>query len=259
MLPMNKRFAAVVVALSLGHASQAEGAMSTSSTTKETFWQETKALVPIQIILPPDYVAEEHRSMVMVLHGYANSAEKFQGPAEQLAAAGFVAVLPESPYAFVSEWGLGYDWTLYNKGDSPLRERARRLMVTESLPAVVSKVKQRYAIDDVYVLGFSQGARVAVQTCIYASELINGAITFGLSEYNAAWFEKSALGSARRIPFLLLHGEQDEWAAVAISERARDHLSGEGFEVILRLFRGGHAVPSDELDYVAQWIRNNER
>ena len=128
-----------------------------------------------------------------------------------------------------------------------------------SLPAIVSKVRQRYGIDDVYVLGFSQGARVAVQTCIYASELFNGAITFGLSDYKAAWFDKSTLQSARRIPFLLFHGEQDEWAPVAISERARDHLSGEGFEVILRLFPGGHAVPSDELDFAAQWIRNDEQ
>ena len=258
-MKMNKRIAAAIVVLSLVRAGQAEEAMSTSAVAKETFWQQTRALVPVQIVLPPDYVAEEHRTMVMVLHGYANSVEKFQGPAERLAAAGFVAVLPESPYAFVSEWGLGYDWTLYNRGDADLQEKARRLMVTETLPAIAGEVKRRYEIDDVYVLGFSQGARVAVQTCIYASELFKGAITFGLSEYKPAWFDKSALESARRIPFLLLHGEQDEWAAVAISERARDHLSGEGFEVSLRLFPGGHVVPGDELDYVARWIRDNER
>ena len=188
-MKMNKRIASAIVVLSLVRAGQAEEAMSTSAVAKETFWQQTKALVPVQIVLPPDYVAEEHRTMVMVLHGYANSVEKFQGPAERLAAAGFVAVLPESPYAFVSEWGLGYDWTLYNRGDADLQERARRLMVTETLPAVAGEVKRRYEIDDIYVLGFSQGARVAVQTCIYASELFKGAITFGLSEYKSAWFD----------------------------------------------------------------------
>ena len=255
---MNKRIATAIVVLSLASASQAEEARSTSAVTKETFWQQTSALVPIQVVLPPDYYAKKHRTMVMVLYGYANSAEKFQGPAERLAAAGFVAVLPESPYAFVSEWGLGYDWTLYNRGDAALHERARRLMVTETLPAIASEVKRRYGIDDVYVLGFSQGARVAVQTCVYASELFKGAITFGLSEYKPAWFDQSALESARRIPFLLFHGEQDEWAEVAISKRARDHLVAEGFEVSLRLFPGGHAVPGDQLDYVAQWIRDNE-
>lgn len=257
-MQMNKRIAAAVVVLSLLRASQAEEATSTSAITKETFWQETGALVPIQVVLPPDYDAEEHRTMVMVLHGYANSVEKFQGPAERLAAAGFVAVLPESPYAFASEWGLGYDWTLYNRGDAALHERARRLMVAETLPAIAGEVKRRYGIADVYVLGFSQGARMAVQSCIYASELFKGAITFGLSEYQPAWFDRSALESARRIPILLFHGEQDEWASVAISERARDHLAAEGFHVSLRLFPGGHAVPGDQLDYVAQWIRDNE-
>ncbi len=246
---------AVVVMLLIPLAIRAEDVMSTTAT--ETFWQETKALVPIQMILPPNYVPEKPRTLV--LHGYANSVEKFQEPAEQLAEAGFLVALPESPYAFVSEWGLGYDWTLYNKGDAALQEKARRLMVTESLPGAVSAVQQRYEIDDVYVLGFSQGARVAVQTCIYASELFEGAITFGLSEYEPAWFDTSALKSAHRISLLFLHGEQDEWAAVATSERARDHLTGEGFEATLRLFPGGHVVPSDELDYVAKWIRNDKQ
>ena len=93
-MQMNKLIAAAVVALSLVRASQAEEAMSTSAITKETFWQETRALVPVQVVLPPDYAEEEPRTMVIVLHGYANSAEKFQGSAERLAAAGFVAVLP---------------------------------------------------------------------------------------------------------------------------------------------------------------------
>ena len=255
---MGKWSAPWIGVLSLTHFSMAEEATSTSSITKETFWQTTKAFIPIQVILPPDYSPEKHRTLVMVLHGYANSVAKFQWPAEQLARAGFLAALPESPYAFVSEWGLGYDWTLYNMGDPALQERARRLMVTETLPAAASAVKQRYEIDDVYVLGFSQGARVALQTCVIASGLFRGAITFGLSDYEPAWFTESEIASANGIPFLLFHGEQDEWAAAAISERARDHLTGQEFDVTLRLFPGGHEIPSEELDYVAKWIRNSK-
>ena len=256
---MVKPIAIAIVVLSLKHVCLAEDALSTSLTTKATFWHESRALVPIQVILPPNYSPKEHRTLVLVLHGYAGSVEKFQGPAEQLAEAGLLAALPESPYAFVSEWGLGYDWTLYNKGDAALQGKARILMVTESLPAVVSELQRRYEVDGVYVLGFSQGARVAVQTCILASELFKGAITFGLSEYESEWFDKPVLESTRRNPFLLFHGEKDEWAAVGISERARDHLASEGFEVTLRRFQGGHTVPGDELEYAAQWIRNHNK
>ncbi len=129
-------------------------------------------------------------------------------------------------------------------------------MVTEFLPKTVSAIQRRYKVDDVYVLGYSQGARIAVLTGIYVNQVFKGAVAFGLSGYETAWLDETVLKTARRTPFLLVHGETDEWAPLSISEHARDHLTGEGFEVTFRPHPGGHTMPTDQLDYVAKWIRD---
>ena len=214
--------------------------------------------MPIQIISPPDSTHAHNNTLVLVLYGYSLTAEKFGRVARHLAQSGFQVALPESPYAFLSEWGYGHDWTLHNKGDEALEARARNLMVSESLPGLLRALEKRCGAEDIHIMGFSQGAQVAIQTGIHASELVQGVIAFGLSGYETEWFEDHVFESARRIPILLLHGEEDEWDAISISRRARDHLVSGGFPARLRLFAGGHSVPNDQLDFVAQWIRESK-
>jgi phospholipase/carboxylesterase len=225
----------------------------------ELFWQRTATLVPIRMILPPGFTAQEPHTLIVALHGYGSSAERFRRVGERLAEAGLMVALPEATYAFMREDGeLGFDWGLYHTGDSALDRRAFELLITESMSDVVRAVQERYAVERTYVLGFSQGAIAAVLSGIYLNDALDGVITFGLGAYDPQWFADptlaSSLAAARHLSVLLIHGDEDERVPVAVSEGAREHLAGEGYEVTLHRFHGGHSVPDKELDFVIQWL-----
>ncbi len=108
-----RAIAGAVVVLSVmpltAQAQHPTDSTSSSSTKTEMFWQEAPALVPIQVILPPSFVAEEPQTLIQALHGYGSSAEQFRDVGERLAEFGFFVALPEASHAFLVEdgrWGM---------------------------------------------------------------------------------------------------------------------------------------------------------
>lgn len=221
-----------------------------------TIWNEVKALVPTQVILPPQYDPASAHTMIVALHGYGGSAEAFSRVGRKLASAGFIVAIPEASYTIlVNNQKLGYDWFLYHTGDEALQLRAGMLAATDHIPRVVTDLRRRYRLDAVYLLGFSQGAMMAFVTGINHNGLFDGIVTFGLPAFDTAWFLDDTLSTARDLRILVIHGEQDEPAPIAISERARDELRSASYDVTYRAFAGGHSVPNDELDFVKTWVQ----
>lgn len=223
-----------------------------------TIWHETKALVPTQVILPPEFDPEHPRTLIIALHGYGSSAERFARVGRTLANAGFIVAIPEASYPILVNQELDYDWFLYSKGDDALQLRAGTLAAEDHLPGVVIDLRRRYRIDDVCILGFSQGAIMAFIAGVNQNGLFDGIVSFGLPAFDTAWFHENSLNTARDLRILIIHGEQDERAAIGISERARDTLRAAGYEVTLRTFSGGHSVPDEQLEFVRTWVQREK-
>ena len=233
--------------------------LAARSFPQQTLWHDATALLPTRIHFPDDFDATRPHALIVALHGYGSSAEAFGRVAEKLVGNGFIVAVPQAPYAFLIDGRLGFDWTLFHIGDDTLADRAALPLIREYLPTVVRDISARYPIDDVYVLGFSQGAVMALATAIVNHDLYAGAISFGLPDYRPGWLPEGALASGHDVEILLLHGRQDDRAPFAASEAARDHLSAAGYDVTLRGFNGGHTVPDVQLDYVSRWIRAPEK
>ena len=90
-----------------------------------------------------------------------------------------------------------------------------------------------------------------VLVALHAS--VDGLVIFGAG-FDASWFPNGSLAEARDLPVFIAHGETDEAVAIAESERARDTLTGLGYEVTFRPFSGGHMVPLDILTEVVSWM-----
>jgi len=228
-------------------------------TGTKTVWHEAKALVPTLVIPPKDFDPERSYTLIVALHGYGSSAEAFSRVGRKLANAGFLVALPEAPYALVIDGKMGYDWFLYQKGDDALQLKAAMLGIHHHLSAVVTDLRRRYRIRGTHVLGFSQGAMMAIVAGIYHNGLFDGIVTFGLPAFDTAWFQNDTLNAGSHVPVLLVHGKHDERAKIRVSEQARDRLRENGYKVILRSFDGGHTVPDDQLDVVETWLREGRR
>jgi len=221
----------------------------------EVIWHEVEALVPTRLFFPEGFDGEQPRTLIVALHGYGSSAKAFSRVGEQLAGHGFVVAVPQSPYAFLAEGRLAFDWTLHHLDDDALANRATFPLVEEFLPDLVREIGDRYSIDRAYALGFSQGAVLAMATAIINHDVFDGVVSFGLPDFRPGWFPGDALASAREVAVLLVHGDADDRAPFASSEAARDQLTAAGYDVTLHRFRGGHSVQDQELELAAQWIR----
>jgi phospholipase/carboxylesterase len=228
---------------------------ATSSAKNELLWHEAEVLLPTRVVFPPEFDAKRPHTLIVALHGIGGTAEEFQGIAEAFAAAGFVVAVPEAAYPILEQGKLGYDWTLIRSGDFELLKRSTVLASSDQLPVVVTDLKQRYRVDSVYILGFSQGALLAIVTGLYNSALFDGVVSFATPAFDTSWFTGNTLVASNGVRVLLVHGQEDPHARFAVSEHARDALKDAGYDVTFRPFAGGHTVPNDQLDFVAKWIR----
>lgn len=233
---------------------RANGSDTSSVEEVEVFWQEAPTLVPVRLVFPDGFDRRAPHTLIVALHGYGSSAMRFRRVAQVLADAGFVVALPEATYPLLTGGDLGFDWTLTQTGEATLEERAMRLLGSRYLPTAIEEIRSRCTIDEVYFLGFSQGAVVALLAGIYNHSIADGVISFGLPGYDPSWFEEDVLRAGRDVRVLLVHGGEDERVSPGISVRARDHLAEAGYEVFYRPFTGGHSVPTEQLRAAAAWI-----
>lgn len=245
----------VVLTTIITSGQEAPDSTPSSQPTTNVVWHESRALLPTRVILPFGYEGDRAYTLVVALHGYGSTAEAFSRVGKRLARHGFIVALPEAPYAMDVGGKLGYDWTLTHTGDEALEVRAAKLTGGEHLPAVVRDLRERHRIDHVYILGFSQGAIVAVLTGVYKPALFDGIISFGLPYFNLEWFQDDTFEKASGLRVLLVHGEQDQRASIEVSRKAREALRAARYDVVMRKFAGGHSVPGDELDFVAEWLK----
>lgn len=224
------------------------------SAKTEVLWHEVRAVSPTMVVLPSGFDASKSYPLVVALHGYGSTSEAFSHIAPPLTRAGFIVALPESPYAILVDGQIGYDWTLHSQHDRALSKQVTSLTVADQIPAVIAQVREKYPIDRVYVLGFSQGSVLALLAGVFESAEIDAVVAFGLPTFRTSWFPGQTLAKGADVRVLLVHGTQDVIASAPISREARDALATAGYKVELRSFTGAHGVPSDEVGYAAEWL-----
>ena len=80
-----------------------------------------------------------------------------------------------------------------------------------------------------------------------------GLIALG-SRFDAAWFQEQG-GDSSGFPVFIGHGERESEQSVAGAEAARDYLQTAGYDVTFRTFDVGHAVPSEMVDAIIEWLK----
>ena len=202
---------------------------------------------------PEDYDPEVHRTLVVGLHGFGSSAERFLGVAPPFTSAGMVFASVRAPYAFVYEDGrMGWDWSLQHLPMEVPGEQATDLTVVY-LTEVLSALRARYQADRVFVLGFSQGGAFAYMSGIVNHTNIDGLIILG-ARFSESWFPEGRLAEASHLPVFISHGDAESAGTIAAGERARDVLTGLGYEVRYRPFPGGHIISPEVIADVVAWI-----
>ena len=227
----------------------------TSGNAQETsmVFVESPTLHATFVEFPENYDPEVHRTLVIGLHGFGSSAERFLGVGPPFLEAGMIFASARAPYAFVYEDGrMGWDWSLQHLPMEVPDEQATDLSVAY-LTEVISALQARYQADRVYVLGFSQGGAFAYMSGIANHDSLDGLIILS-ARFSESWFPEGLLTEANHLPVFISHGDAERASTMAAGEGARDVLTDLGYEVRYRTFPGGHIISPDIIAEVVAWI-----
>ncbi|MFQ6077421.1 MAG: alpha/beta hydrolase [Candidatus Bathyarchaeia archaeon] len=218
--------------------------------------------------LPEDYAPERSYPLVVGLHGGGSNPAHLITLWEHFPDRSFIYAVPQAPYPMLADAELAFDWALWPTGDEELISKATELS-EKYIVNVVQDLTRRHNIDEVYLMGFSQGAILTYLAGIKHHHLFRGLICLsgpGLlaplinpftGPFNPAWLAEEFIQDAGELRVFIAHGKDDQEAEYEFGVRSRDVLVNHGYDVTFRDFEGGHRLPPQEiLAQVVNWIKN---
>ena len=120
--------------------------------------------------------------------------------------------------------------------------------------AILKLNKSGFPNSKIFLLGFSQGACLAMEFIIRQEFSLGGIIPIAgfIGEKNR--FKNDIVDGAQDTPVLLIHGSRDEMVLPAESEIAFELFSDAGFKVQLQTLPVGHKIPLQKKDIIEKFI-----
>ena len=106
----------------------------------------------------------------------------------------------------------------------------------------------------IFLLGFSQGACLAMEFIIRQKFSIGGIIPIAGFIVEKDKFKNGMVDGSQNTPVLLIHGSKDEMVLPVESKIALKLLSDAGYEVILETLSVGHKIPIQAKSLIENFI-----
>jgi predicted esterase len=212
-----------------------------------------EVMIPCRIHVPSEVSSGRPVDLVIGLHGYGGSADGFSALWARFSSPDFVFVAPEAPYVIAGGNPPGFSWSTGSPIDS-LAEPASWQLSSNLVKSVIEQMRGRFNIDEIYILGFSQGCSLAYTAGLSANGLVDGIICFA-GFLDESTLQAGALGGSDRPRIFIAHGAADRIVDPSNSAEAEEVLTGLGYDVTYVTFDGGHQVPDSLLMEAQEWMR----
>lgn len=231
-------------------ATERERLSAMAETRGTGFFVECPELAPCYVVLPEGFDAEASHTLVIGLHGAGDTAGRFARLSASFGDNDFIYAAAQAPYA-VPGMG-GYVWFGMDPADGEDVSGQSLDLVVEYLDNVIAQMKSRYDIDEVYLVGFSQGAAISYLAGISRPDEIDGIVVFG-GWLDPGWFTEDQLLLASDLRVFIAHGSEDN---IEMARQSSEVLALAGYDVDFNEFPGGHFIHLDTLHEAVEWMRN---
>ncbi|MCH8147505.1 MAG: hypothetical protein IH987_05850, partial [Planctomycetes bacterium] len=214
----------------------------------EAFRAKAKDQKPL-IILPPNYAGDKVVPILVALHRYGGSpeeiAEIFREPAKRIGAILVAPTGPKEAKGGGRSWGDTFGWR---------RQRQEVFRAVHTVLDAAEYASRNYPADTdrILVVGFSQGADIALWTMAQYADLATGVLAIGPRDFEL--FERYR-GSLRPNPpkFYLMAGENDERLADCL--QIEDQVKGANMPVEVKALDGlGHEISKAQADAITEGL-----
>ena len=199
------------------------------------------------MILNTFSTSDSPRKVVIAIHGWTGDVSSMEPVARSLRLPDTKWVFPQAPYK--SDKG-GYTW--FDGNDETGWKYIDSFKIINSL--IQDLVDQGFKYDEIFLLGFSQGACLAMEWIIRQSFSIGGAILIaGFIKYKDR-FKIDATLESKGTQILLIHGDKDEIIHPEESEKALKLFQSLDYEANLHILSAGHKIPLSANNLIQQFI-----
>ena len=192
---------------------------------------------------------KEADKALILIHGRGADARDILGLASQLNVSEYALLAPEAtnnswyPYSFLAEPEQNEPWL-----SSAL----------DLLKEIVDEVtKHGISTENIYLLGFSQGACLAVEFAARHAQKMGGIVALTGGLIGDKIYQENYTGDFNETPIFLSTGNPDPHVPVERVKESANILEKMNAQVHLKVYEGRpHTVSQDEIDVANQLIFN---
>ena len=186
---------------------------------------------------------------IVGLHGWKGDEFVFEHVAKIIKIDNAQWYFPRAPYE--SESGSGFTW--FHGSDKTGWEYEKTIAgLTDLLAKIIS---YGFSNKDIYLVGFSQGACLALEFALRLPYAIGGIIPIaGFIKFKEK-VESEGTIESKGTPVLLLHGNQDKVIPVNASMTSQAILKERKNPVFLKTYDAGHKIPIKIAPIIKEFIQ----
>ncbi len=185
---------------------------------------------------------------IVALHGWTGDEFVFDPIAKMLNIKQAQWFIPRAPYKADNQNG-----NTWFGGNEKSGWRYKKTMT--GLEYLVDDIIQEgYSKENIFILGFSQGATLAIEFGLRLPFSIGGIIPIaGFIKFKNKLIEENSPASLKT-KILLLHGSDDKIVPVNESYTSLDVLKGMGYKATLEEYKAGHKIPISCHRFIRKFI-----
>ena len=227
---------------------------SMANTTNYSQHHNSESTSLIYLVKQPENISGK-RKAVILLHGIGSNEHDLFGLADKLPKDYFI-IAPRGKF----DLGAGsYAW--YNVDFSTGRPVINADQERESrsdIMRLVKEVKEKFALSEIYIGGFSQGAIMSYSIGLTDPEEINGVISIGgrvLSEIRPMVKANSNLA---KLKVFVAHGVQDNTLPIHFAREAKQYLAELQVQLSYHEYQMSHEINQAVLDDIILWLTTTD-
>lgn len=198
---------------------------------------------PKALFLRPKEVKKEHKTPLLIfLHGMGSSPKEVESTL--------------APLTQAWQYSIFLPCGSVKMGMRPDGKPAYNWDISKDPKEIIREVKKMKGIaqNQIYLTGFSAGASVSYLIALGAPDVFAGVIAFSGAVQKELLPEEKVKKASGKIPFYIVHGNQDAMMPISLGKNAQDYLKKHGFRVTLKEFDGGHTLPRDYFNIIKEAI-----
>jgi phospholipase/carboxylesterase len=199
------------------------------------------------VILNTFSTSESPQKVVIAIHGWTGDVSSMEPVARSLRLPDTKWVFPQAPYKSDKS---GYTW-FYGNNETGWKYKDSFKIISSLIQDLID---QGFKYNEIFLLGFSQGACLTMEWIIRQPFSIGGIIPIaGFIKYKDR-FKIDANLENKETPVLLIHGDRDKVIFPEESEKALKLFDELGYSVNFNLVSAGHKIPLKAKNLITDFI-----